>query len=415
MEIRKIVTGSWFPRTKLHLKEYFIFLREGTSHLPIDHGKLRSLHKKLSPKGVKYVGGRFDRVMMRSREYDVTFHEDGLLTIARESPDPEKDLRAVREMQKDFLNPVLSTLYSIGAPLAAYPKMHEYSRPVVIVTEGAKYEGVRELMDRNREEVHFVARHGNRTVYFSDNLIVVDGPEDAVTQRLVDSLILAREYEHKLQHYLELHRVLWTEISKIQERGTIPSKELPQLRSRLMGLKRNLAAIRSRINQMLTRLDERRKQIDGLGLEKEMRALEAYRYEKLAGATGYMMQLWEMLDEYLDSTTQIIGLIYQEKLQREINVQQAIFLVSAVAGLVAVGLKLSGSDLLLYGPDGQMLSVGTLNLVRVYKYLSLAVGAIILTLVGLHLYLRSRSNISSAHLFRTPGTPKARLTKGEDY
>lgn len=339
MELISITTGSWFPRTKLHLKEYYAFLKDGTSHLDLDEKELKSLHKRLSPRDVRYVGGDFDKVSADFDGIGGTYHEDGLLILHKPVLDIEEDLEKIRRFYDDGISRVLTFLYSIGTPVVSYHIPHIGQRPIVILAKGMTDDEAQIFCAEHDNEIHFIARHTDRTVYFATTLILINDETGGAgkTKYVIDYLILFREYEHKLRHYLDLHRGLWEDIARIQERTMIPASELPAIRDTLLDHKRDLAVIRARIAQMRTYLKERRSVIDGLGIEEEMRAVEAYRFGKLEGSTDYVGRLWDMLDEYLASTVELTEFIYRENLQKEIGIQQFIFLVAAVAGVLALG------------------------------------------------------------------------------
>ncbi|MEA3248946.1 MAG: hypothetical protein U9Q03_01140 [Patescibacteria group bacterium] len=353
MEVITITTGSWFPRTKLHLKEYYSFLKDGRVHIDLDVEKLKELRKQMQPRNVQYVGGRFDRVSAEFDNITTLFHEDGLLTLTVESDDFQEDLKKIREFFEKLLTPSLSILYGLGAPVISYKVPDLMSRPVIILAKGVEDVAARKMCVELDDEVHYIARHPDRTVYFADKHIIV-GDESGgagATKYIIDELILSREYEHRLKQYLELHRQLWGRIADIQQRSSIPSYELPVIRDRLLNYKRDMAIIRARINQMMAYLSERRNEIDDLGLTEDLRAVEAYRFDKLTSSTFYITRLWDMLEEYLDSTVQITGFFYQENLQREINIQQFIFLVGSVAAVMGLG-TLAGAGFVVLSADG---------------------------------------------------------------
>jgi hypothetical protein len=177
---------------------------------------------------------------------------------------------------------------------------------------------------------------------------------------VADGIILSREYERRLKNYLELYRTLWDKIAAIQNRSAIPSYELPQIRDELLNYRRDIAIIRARISQMVAYLRERKNEIDELGLKDDLRAVEAYRYEKLNSATYYITRLWDMLKDYLDSTVEITGFFYQENLQKEIGIQQFIFLVGAVGTVIGLGTIASAAFVVMNG-QGEMTFSGFIS------------------------------------------------------
>jgi hypothetical protein len=106
-------------------------------------------------------------------------------------------------------------------------------------------------------------------------------------------------------------------------------------------------------------LPVRQKEIDESGLTEALHSLKIYRFDKLRSATNYIDRLWTMLVDYLASTTEITGFVYQENLQQEIELQQFIFLLGALAAFMTLG-AMPGSTLSLSGADGQLLAIGNI-------------------------------------------------------
>jgi hypothetical protein len=362
MVITSLVTGSWLPRTKLHLKEYYSFLKTGQSHLPIDITKLKEAHAKLAPTDVVYIGDRFDSVTAGFGDFKGAYHEDGLLLISLPTADLAAGLPRIRDFYENTMAPALAWLYSVGTPTLTPSVAHEAKRPVIVNVRQANDQDVTDLAKSCGEEVHFVARSTERTVYFADNVIFISGIQDdaAFDARLASELVFFREYEHKLRHFLDLHRSVWESIEAMRNKKALSLGELPAVRDRLLDYHRDLSVLRARLGQMDAYLDERQSQIDDLGLAPVMRKLEAYRFAKMRIGTKYMDRLWGMLDDYISTTVEITGLMYQENLQKEINFQQFIFLLGSVAAVITLG-AIVGSNVMLYDPDGKLLSRGVIK------------------------------------------------------
>jgi hypothetical protein len=93
MKIEKIYTGSWFPRTKLHLKEFFNFLKYQSSELGFEKQKLIKLFSSLAVKNVQYQGGIFDKISVQCQGVNFEYFEDGLLIIEKKFEKIEEDLK----------------------------------------------------------------------------------------------------------------------------------------------------------------------------------------------------------------------------------------------------------------------------------------------------------------------------------
>jgi len=284
MEVARVITGSWFPRTKLHLKEYYNFLKEGLTRSEDEDEEAKELRHQMKPRNVQYLGGRFDKVSAEFDDISVVYHEDGLLTLNVKVTDFKADIERLQKFYTDKLAPALSLLYGRGAPVLSYMIPKAGKRPIVALVKGIEEVEVRKFCAENDDEVHYIARHTDRTVYFARRVIVVDDESGGagITNYVTDSLILAREYERRLRDYLELYRSLWEKIATIQKHESIPSYELPIIRDQLLNYRRDIAIIRARISQMLVFLRERKSETDDLGLKEDLRAVEAYRFDKLS-------------------------------------------------------------------------------------------------------------------------------------
>ncbi len=417
MVITSVTTGSWFPRTKLHLKEYDTFLRTGASHLPLDAEKLKALRSGLGPEDVSYNGARFDFVHAMLVGNDVAFYEDGLLILSHPAGnDVAASVQELRAFYEHRLAPALAYLYSLGSPLLSQRIPHIGKRPIIIVATDATDAEVATLVHDLHDAVHFVARQDGVTVHFGDNVLVVvhDAGHAELANSVVRSLILFRECEHKLRHYLDLHRTIWESIADIHNKEPLRIRDLPEIRDRLVAFKRDLTVSRTRLGQMRTYLPARKREIDDLGMEEVMRGLEAYRFEKVDAAWTYMNELWHMLEDYIESTVQITDLMYQENLQREINFQQFIFLVAAVAATLELG-ALTGATVHLTDPSSGAVLTGRLlefNLGELMLFGGITLMASILIFNLIRPLIGSFRRIRTKDLFRGIGSVQA--TKDHD-
>ncbi len=379
MEVISVATGSWFPRTKLHLKEYFAFLKGAGSHLPLDPAALKAACDKLRPEAPVYVGGRFDLVTARFDGLTADYHEDGVLVVTKPaSADVAADVAALREFYDSRISPALALIYSLGTPVLMPAVKHEGRRPVFITMKNATDGEAAALLERLGETAYHVARQDGVSVHYAENVIVISGGDEALVRMLLVDLILFREYEHKLRHFLDIHRSTWDSIERLRSKQTLSLKELPAIRDQLLDHQRDFAILRARLSQMDSYLDERRAEIDDLGLTRAMRGLEAYRFAKLRSATGYIDRLWTMFQDYLSSTLEITGLMYQENLQKEIKIEQFIFLLGAVAAIIGLGI-LPTSDLRLFGTGGQLISTGQIVTFSVYDLVVMGGAAVLAT------------------------------------
>lgn len=375
MEVVRLVTGNWFPRTRLHLAEYYRFLQDGTSQLPIDRDQLKRAREKLDPKNVAYVGlaahGRFDRVDAEVDTLHTVYFEDGLFLASKKVTRVEDDLFRLQTVYNDRCLTALTLLFSVGLPAITVYDPRYTQRPTVLVAKSGTESEVRALLATYQETPHFTAAYSGCRVYLGEQLIVVvtKEPDSHRTEHLVMALVFFQEYESRLRHFLNLHREVWQSIEKIRNRPNLPLKDLPQIRDHLLDYDRDLSTVSARLAQMSHYLDERKTEFDEMGLATYLRSLQAYRFGKMRVSTQYLIELWDQLDEYIESTANIIGLMYQEQIEKSLNALQFIFLVGTVAGLLTLG-SLGVTETLFFDADGEVtgrafapsFGVGTLSI-----------------------------------------------------
>lgn len=401
MVIKSIFTGSWFARTKLHLKEFFAFLQTGESHLPIDPKALKAAHKKLGVVSSSYEGGYFDHVDANFGDITATYYEDGLMLLTKPVNDIEWDAAALREFYDKRLTPALAIIYSIGTPSPMPTIEHQAKRPLFITVDAATDEEAAALAAKFNEKIHHTARYLDAAVFYGDDLIIiaVGTAFSTLKDKVLSTLLLSREYEHKLRHFLDAHRLIWESLEEMRMTQKMTPSVLPDIRSRLLAYQRELLVLRARLLQMAEYLPVRQKEVDDYGLAEALRSLKIYRFDKLQSATNYIDRLWTMLLDYLDSTTEITGFVYQENLQREIELQQFIFLLGALAAFMTLG-AMPGSTLSLLGADGKLLAIGNIvafSFADLVRYGGMALLLTIVFFLVLKPYYQTRRMTSLLH------------------
>jgi len=360
MNVAYIMTGNWFPRTKLHLREYFRFMRDGSTHLPIDADLLLKSREQLDIERLAYVGlaieGRFDHVDARCNGIETSYYEDGLLTARIDAgKDVDADSYRLHSFYNEKLLSAVGILFSVGLPAIGVHDPKYTERPSVVVATHATAKEVEAWAKSLNDTIHFTAKHKGHQVFYGDRLIVVvtRAPESDVTHQLVRTIIFFREYESRLSNFLNMHREVWQSIDQIRKKKSLSLSELPAIRDHLLDADRDMSIVIARLSQMGYFLVERQTEIDELDRTDYFRALEAYRFGKMLLTTKYLQELWAQLNEYIESTADIIALMYQENFEKSLNALQFIFLVSSIAGVMLLGNMTTGtfamSDLVLYG------------------------------------------------------------------
>lgn len=403
MRVERIYTGNWFPRTQMHLKEYYQFLKEGTSLLPIDVAALKTAQKKLLVKDIKYVGlaaeGRFDHVHAEMSGINTIYYEDGLFIVETEVKRLTEDYKKIHKIYDEKILPALGLLFSVGLPAMSTNDPCCQDRTSVLVSSTATPKEIETFLKSQGDEQHLVTEHEAHRVHLAKKFIILVTSEvdSTITKKLVRTLLFFREFEKRLTSFLNLHRSVWQSVEQIRSQKKIPSKELPIYRDRLLDYDRDLSIVVARLAQMEYFLDERKTEIDEFGFTAYFRALEAYRFGKMHTNVRYLAELWSQLHEYLKSSADIIGLMYQDNLQKSMDVLQFIFLLGSVASVIILG-NLTGSEIRLSDIDGNLRAMGTLDGFDIQSFVIFGGFSILMTIIC---FLGSRIFMSSFQRIKT--------------
>jgi len=362
MKIEKIYTGSWFPRTKLHLKEFFNFLKYQSSELDLDKKKIASLHSSLKIKKVDYIGGTLDQVLVDCEGCDFEYFEDGLLVLGKKFKKIEEDLSFLENFYQKKLAEILTFIYSKGAPLPLLTMLAPVHRvrTTVIVMSQAKEAEINNLLEGLGSILpHSKVIDKNYQIYFSPQYICIVSKKSNTNEclNLIRHYFFFREYEAQMHKFLNINRYLWDNVADILKKEVIRYKELPSLRERLLDYKEKNTLIKNRISQMDNYISARQLEAESSGYLEFLNRYRADRFMKTMSIHNYIIKLWEMTDESLSSAADLINSLYQENTQKELTTLQAIFLIGTTASFLTLG-AMPGAMLKFFSPGGDLIAGG---------------------------------------------------------
>lgn len=340
MNLKYIYTGSWFPRTKLHLREIYNFLKYRQTELTDGKAELEVLAHQMSIKHVEYHGGLFDTVLAHTDSIKIQYDEDGLMLLKIDAENWPADNKYLDDFYQQKLTPFLYLLFSKGAPSLEKVRTGLRVRPVVVVatemTKDEMFEFFRQADDCSHSDV----TRKDLSVHFGDKiiLIVTKKPDSELVQYLVRFYTFFREYEAYLYRFMLIDRKIWDNINDIREGGAIKGRDLPNLRDQLILFKRDTNVIKLRLAQMNNYLDERQSDVELKKLKADLDFFKAYRFEKMESVHAYMMQLVQATENYVDDAINLLQLLYQENQQNQVGTLQMIFLIGTVANIISLGL-----------------------------------------------------------------------------
>ena len=338
LKIENIYLGTWFQRTSLHLREFFYFLETGKSQLGLDQAKLAYFYRKLNPAQVRWGEKEvFDNVTAKFDELEMAFFEDGIILIKKEYQDLKKDLRILREFYEKKFSPTISYLYSLGAPLPKELAKIELILPYIIVASEADEKEIKELFSELGDSVRSSAGTPEISLYFGTELFLLVvkefKKEDIQPEEIIKYLIFFREFATQLNGYLQAHRTIWEDISQIRSKPALRFRDFPEIRNSLMGIKQTLSFVEARLGQMENFIKIRQSRAKEKGLDGVLRLLSIYEFDTLCNTHSYITDLWKMTKDYADSTFSLLGMFYQENIQREVDALKLITIISLAAAL----------------------------------------------------------------------------------
>lgn len=329
MQIKNIYLGTWFQRTSLHLREFFYFLESGEIKLPLEKENLDYLHKNLRAKKISWEEKEFfDRVWAQFDNLEMKFFEDGLILFKKEYQDLKKDCEILKEFYEKKFSPAINYLYSLGAPLPKELAKVELILPYIIEARETNKKEVEKLFIEVGDSIQSFTESPEVSLYFGQKFFLFDLKKEFQIEPIVEILIFFREFTAQLNSYLQTHRTIWEKISQIRSQEAFRFRDFAKIRNSLMEIKQTLSFIEARLNQMGKFIEVRKSYSQEL--ESVLKSLSIYQFDTLANTQSYIVSLWQMTKDYADSTFNLLSMLYQENIQREVDALKLVTIISMV-------------------------------------------------------------------------------------
>lgn len=356
IEIKKIFIGSWYSRTQLHLGELHLFLAEGRSHLSLSKEKLLKYKKELSPSAVSIIKKNgYEVLVAKLGKYDLEYHENGLVLVSINLSHGEikREMKYLADFTLNKMFEAFGFLYSQGAPIPKIFIALKSVLPYVILTEEATKQEIESFFGEHNEEIQQKINNGESAIYCGKSLIVINGSAKNNID-LVRTFYLLNDAKGQFQKVLDLHRFIWEEVDKVKSKGKIRYRDLSLNRDTLMEINNEIIFFKSRLEQVDTVLKnesyECAKMIKLKADDKiTLHFMESF--ESLKRTSNYIKNLWSMTENYVSNTFNLINLLYQEGTQKQLNILQFIFVISAIASIIAMG-SVYGFEINLFDKSG---------------------------------------------------------------
>lgn len=358
MKIKEIYVGSWYPRTLFHLNEMYDFLSSGESHLNLDKTKLIKLKDELNPqnvelkqsKGKSYLKAQFNK-------YEFESFESGLSLFFCKNIDCDfKKIEAETQKMSEFaFKKVFSSfnfIYSLGAPIPKVFSALKSVMPFVFITEDFSKDDVVKFLKARGEVITKEFVNEKAEIYYGTQTIIIDGETEFAKRVIKECIYYLHDAEVQFKKILDLHRYIWDEVSKIKSSKSIKYKDLAATRDLLTEIESDVIFFDSRIKQLEIVLEKQKKKVSNFANTEDDYIWEVFEdgFDSLEGSGVYIYNLWEMTKNYLSGATRTLNMVYQESSNKQINILQFVFIISAIATLISLG-EIVASDI-----------IGTINL-----------------------------------------------------
>lgn len=327
-----VTFGGWYQRTTIHLSEVYAFLAEGHSHLNLNKDKLKKYREDLDLAEVTREIGYFEYVQAKTKSgITLRYYEDGLYIFEKNSDNITDAKKELGDYYDNLFSPAISYLFSLGAPtpkILANIKISHVSVVNVISDNPSEYQ----LDQEKYGQVYNRILSGDTTVLKTIDFIFVVSKEISPTVReLIETQIFFREFKDQLQRYLNIHRIIWEEISDIKEKGKVRGNQVEEMRFKLDGYQKTISLINNRINQMGTYANTRRSIAQKVQIEDDLVTLFQFRFEVLFDTLDYIRHIWTMTSEYVGQAIGIVTDVKNNNLNNGITSVRSLMVIGVMS------------------------------------------------------------------------------------
>lgn len=372
MKIKSIYIGGWFQRTMLQLSELYDFLRDGSSQLGLDKGKLTTLRDNLRIESIEYGVASEEFVAFTTEEQiRVKLFEDGLIVVSSaqvSEPTLFADVERLRGYYEERLSPAVNYLFSTGAPVFKELASVESIYPYFIVCDNATNDDISELLAKTERQKYFELEGKNYSVLRGDKYYFINNKKARLSniERYIEEQIFIREFKGQLHRYLNLHRAIWGKIDAIKKQTYVDENDLLVAATKLERYEKTAILIEGRLEQMVPYVNIREAAVKDDPEMNEFLTISGFRHAALTGTLKYMQSLWNTTRRYAESAQRLVARTEQKRL---IEVGRSI--------LVAVGLLIIISALGLIFGTGLQFSIDTIIYTAILVIAGLIGGKII--------------------------------------
>ena len=340
MEMQKIYVGGWFQRTTLHLSEIYDFIRDGSSPLALDPGKLHELREKLHLHNYEWKVDRLEYILISCDEgIEIKIFEDGLIVLnSRAGEDVHADIKKLTNFYEEKLSPGIKYLFSLGAPVPKELANIQTIYPYFLVLKKAQPSDIKGLLEDFKQDKYFEIQKKELAIYRGDKLYIVNNISETVhdIERFIEEQIFLREFKGQLHRYLNLHRIIWEKIADVKEKGEIKGEDVGPFYGKIEQYAKTINLIDARIDQMGTYISTRASIVKNDPALLRFSEILEYKYETLSDTLSYVKDIWGMTKNYVNSALDLFSSIQAQS--TEASVDNLTIVTSMGVGASLIGL-----------------------------------------------------------------------------
>lgn len=333
--------GGWMPRTSMHMDELYLFLTQQSTQLPLSTHKLLALHQELDLQYVSKEAGYLEYIRVTTNsDIEFRFYEDGMYVLEIAGNNPDAATRKLKSYHDSALLPALEYLYSIGTPLPAIGKAGDHNHPVMVALPWPHPRHFDIGTDYGEIQYQIEAK-GVCLYKTSSHIFVVAAKNNLDYLRdLVEMQLFFREYQSRLEYYLQLQRKVWSDVNHIHQRKHIKPADLPKLHRLLLRQQQTTTLTQGRLEQMDAYVQTRAAIAEQLDLSEQLLMLFHYRFEALEDSYHYLRRNWDMTQQYVDQASELLATI-QDHATHQLIASQRFMIVLLTVSSVAAWLSAS--------------------------------------------------------------------------
>lgn len=339
MKINRIYLGTWLPRTRIHLREIYDFLKN-CSGTDLNEGQLRNYHQQLNIEKIEYQNNPdFDSLEFTSGRITVAITEDGIIQLMVDKiEDMEADLKEFEEFNSKKLAPALAYIFSRGAPLPQTLINISEFYPKIIVGTDIKPEEAEKILNNHNSSLLATNEDGGTRIFWGKDIEIIDiVKSDLDFNTFLTNAILIDSSSDLLRRYLVAHRNIWADIDSIRESGDVRYGDFPIIRNKILESLKNVSFIRTRLQQMLGIISAR-KMILSPAVEQKLIKLGFEDFKVLESSNNYFNDLYKMTEDYAQGTLTLFETLVSENTQREVRLLQQITVLGAIVGFFGMNI-----------------------------------------------------------------------------